>query len=619
MRLTAHYEVVDAELAAILMVLRETAQKEDAGARRCLIMSDSASALRMIEHAWRARGRGTYAMGDRGSMLEAICTYREQVELVVLVYVPAHRGFSGNSYADAAAKACTEGEIGEISRMIREEVKWRKYVTEIEVEGKWEIWDKGTYGMMKEALGWWVVQEEAGRGENGRILDMGRLGPKWQPHTADRNTRVWASTGAGIPRTRDSSGGSATADTDECCETDEAARVGIAMAARQGNAWTVAHDSIMHARKRHEEETGTEGPASRTWQKGCPGCCSRAHGWRWQGAEDAREWRGPRGEHVTAHATTMHVLGGQCKAVEHRAAEVDRMIDGTGAIGKAEQQVRQGGAGKSRGGARRETRTATTDTPVTRIAMAATRALRQGQGANRIDMEALRGVLAGDIPWTERDEDEGTAARRRTRRMAEGIKKVQRAAADLLRGWHEVADEEVAQRASDEAMRKLTGPMMGAWIVLNKPMWHMDAHGRRQIGAPTEAGADAATAEDEPNADAAGRDGKGLRNMQNMGRKKSGEQEPRGFTLAGALITHMRWRMRDKGCDGWGDRRHGIRKNEKGSMEQDATREEAEEEDRGEGAREGQGQQSTGETARERQEEQNTQAGHGGDGTPERE
>ena len=54
-------------------------------------------------------------------------------------------------------------------------------------------------------------------------------------------------------------------------------------------------------------------------------------------------------------------------------------------------------------------------------------------------------------------------------------------------------------------------------------------------------------------------------------------------------------------------------------MEQDATREEAEEEDRGEGARESQGQQSTEETARERQEEQNTQAGHGGDGTPERE
>ena len=85
------------------------------------------------------------------------------------------------------------------------------------------------------------------------------------------------------------------------------------------------------------------------------------------------------------------------------------------------------------------------------------------------------------------------------------------------------------------------------------------------------------------------------------------------------LITHMRWRMRDKGCDGWGDRKHGIRKNEKGSMEQDATREEAEEEDKGEGARESQGQQSTEETARERQEEQNAQAGHRGDGTPERE
>ena len=40
MRLPGHYEVVDAELAAVLMALEETANKPNAESRKCLIMSD---------------------------------------------------------------------------------------------------------------------------------------------------------------------------------------------------------------------------------------------------------------------------------------------------------------------------------------------------------------------------------------------------------------------------------------------------------------------------------------------------------------------------------------------------------------------------------------------------
>jgi hypothetical protein len=52
-RLPACYEVVDAELHAVLLALRTTAEASDAQKRRVLIMSDCLSALRMIEHAWR--------------------------------------------------------------------------------------------------------------------------------------------------------------------------------------------------------------------------------------------------------------------------------------------------------------------------------------------------------------------------------------------------------------------------------------------------------------------------------------------------------------------------------------------------------------------------------------
>ena len=85
MRLPGHYTVTDAELAGVLMVLDEMARAEDAAARRCLIMSDCEAAMRMIERAWRARRRREYARGARGAMLEAICTCREQLEMVVFM------------------------------------------------------------------------------------------------------------------------------------------------------------------------------------------------------------------------------------------------------------------------------------------------------------------------------------------------------------------------------------------------------------------------------------------------------------------------------------------------------------------------------------------------------
>ena len=80
MRLPAHYEVVDAELAGIMMALRETAGKTESKERRVLIMSDCVGAIQLVERAWRAPNRRTYATKARGAMLEAINTYREKLE-----------------------------------------------------------------------------------------------------------------------------------------------------------------------------------------------------------------------------------------------------------------------------------------------------------------------------------------------------------------------------------------------------------------------------------------------------------------------------------------------------------------------------------------------------------
>ena len=202
MRLPAHYEVVDAELAAILMVLKGAAEGENAKEKRCLVMSDCASALRMVEKAWRSKGRREYAMDDRGGMLEAICTYREKLELVVTMYVPAHRGFAANSYADAAAKAaCSLEKVHDVSEVIKEAMKWKRYVNEVWVQegqggGRWEVWDVTTYEAMKEAVGWWIVRKEY-REQKGAsmMIDKAKIGPEWESNQMDRDEEIWIRTG----------------------------------------------------------------------------------------------------------------------------------------------------------------------------------------------------------------------------------------------------------------------------------------------------------------------------------------------------------------------------------------------------------------------------------------
>ena len=104
-RLPSTYEIVDAELHAILMVLKEVAARPDAQQRRCLVMSDSLTALTMVERAWREGVRWHGPRTGRAGMLHAICDARRGLELLVTMWVPAHAGIAANAYADAAAKA----------------------------------------------------------------------------------------------------------------------------------------------------------------------------------------------------------------------------------------------------------------------------------------------------------------------------------------------------------------------------------------------------------------------------------------------------------------------------------------------------------------------------------
>jgi hypothetical protein len=584
MRLPAHYEVVDAELAAILMVLKEAAEGEGAKRKRCLVMSDCASALRMVETAWRAKGRRAYAMNDRGGMLEAICTYREKLELVVTMYVPAHRGFAANSYADAAAKAaCSLEHVNDISGVIKDAIKWKRYVSEVWVqggrnEGRWEVWDVAPYEAMKEAIGWWVVRKEYNEQKGAsEMIDETRIGPKWETYEMGRNEAIWVGTGSGSQGTertqKDREGKKEEGEVEQIRAeqgTTEVRRIGVAMAARGGNAWQATHGKEAYARRRAEQDRGEEGAATRSFKMGCPACCGRSRGWKWSHEKGSACWVGPAGERVTEHATTMHVMGGQCIAMEHGSALKEAMYKATQELAKAttkharqeETEQRQQGTPRGESQKKGKVRWRVVATEASNMAHAAKGAVKRGKEATQYELECLRAVLAGNVPRDREGEGskkEETRKKTAERRAVRAIKDAQEAAARMQEAWYKEAREEIAQRNAEEGMRRWIGPVAGAWKRAQQT-WKLNAAGRRvwaergdKQGEEGDREAEGHTAQDTaetPPHRRGAQVGTGLRyelkKKKRGGRGQEGEGS-RGWSMARAIAEYKRWEWRSRG------------------------------------------------------------------------
>jgi len=86
-RLPDDWQVIDAEMYAVLAYLRKMATAEDAADRRCLVLSDCKPALQQIEAAYRKGSLEGLREWDRGGMLEGICRYRAQLESVTFLWV----------------------------------------------------------------------------------------------------------------------------------------------------------------------------------------------------------------------------------------------------------------------------------------------------------------------------------------------------------------------------------------------------------------------------------------------------------------------------------------------------------------------------------------------------
>ena len=127
-RLPDSWEIVDAEMYAIRMALvraieRAEASKEEEGEGiqcRVCIVSDSETAIKVMEKAWRKGSIDTRDVRqERAALIQEVCRLRAKImrmgknNRVIAVWCPGHAGIVSNAMADAAAEAGLEGEVAE--------------------------------------------------------------------------------------------------------------------------------------------------------------------------------------------------------------------------------------------------------------------------------------------------------------------------------------------------------------------------------------------------------------------------------------------------------------------------------------------------------------------------
>ena len=455
MRLPACYEVVDAELHAILMVLQDTAAQEGASGRRVLVMSDSLTALRMVEDAWRGGVRWDGPRTGRAAILHAINAAREQVERVVMMWTPAHAGVAPNAYADAVAKAYLGGAVqhARARRMVSDALPAGKVIHTIRVEGEMAHWPETRFTAVREAAGWWVRRRERRQATDATAVDPGRIGEAWQQRVTRCWEDVWEQTGARTAATAQAEGAEGEGDGDssgtllEAAEAaaeggtgkpgkrkdkrkqatgiemrDDAGRCGVVMAARAGALWGA----------------GTKG------RQGCPACCSRETGWRWTQADGGTwVWRSGSGEEPV-EATLMHVLCGGCHGTDE-AARSEGREQVKGGLQRARRALTRRGKGGTYAVTHGRQR-------VVAMVAAAQRALAKGERATEEEQEAMRSWIAGCLPPVSGEHQ--AWMKHVTRQVAEAVRHTQWGATRLREAWKEAGKKEVARRATREGGRE---------------------------------------------------------------------------------------------------------------------------------------------------------------------
>lgn len=278
-------EIADAETHAVYAYLSKVVQEAgpSASRERVLVQSDSLGCLDAIESAWRAGDASALRGYDRGALLEAICSLRARLELVVFMFTPSHRGIAPNAMADAAAKSHLQAPRATgVDAAVRAGVCSRPCVYDVRSDfgvdgilrpagaegGEWEMWDRRLFPAARRRLARWV-HLALERGLSGaQMVDstfVGRRGHPCEARTFAAVTRMGVTCAKLDAKEADPVGRMAS----------DAARVSIVTTARQGKVLGVRGAQDGWWRRAYDEERRTNKPgwASRRGALGCA-CCS---------------------------------------------------------------------------------------------------------------------------------------------------------------------------------------------------------------------------------------------------------------------------------------------------------------------------------------------------------
>ena len=449
--LPAGFETDDAECYAVLKALREVCQRTEADGgvladQRLLILSDCAPVVAQVERAYREGTADGLRATDRGAMLEAICTLRNRLQRVVILWAPSHEGVTPGGYADAAAKGGLERGLEKgLTEGVAELIVSRPCIYERQAEGgAWELFDRPAFrGARRQTKGWVEAKLAAG-------LQTGAI-------TAGL-TEAWPDLLAIVAKGSKQSKNAETDLVQPGLSPDEVNErnlfTAFTMGVRVGDVAGVRHGSrYVRARK---AERGVHGPHAREGRHGCAACWVKARKGGRGGVVPAapvpvaNRFAALDVEEPVRHETLRHVLV-DCKAVEGKEAMADDMAKAAGRVASSLQNE----AG---------------DQPALQHverARSGWQAVAAGRDITSTQWDAMRSTLAGAMPtWKDAAGQEGTAYKK-AKLAAGGVRRMQLAARQHI---------DVHTRAGAKGAAWIKDRVQGApWMQLVLRAWQQAA------------------------------------------------------------------------------------------------------------------------------------------------
>ena len=314
------WEVYDAEMYMVVRYLQAVLRRLEEGEATnaegdVIVVSDSLSALRELEDAWRSGEVPPTARG--AAMLEAACRIRETLRArwnvgVVCVWCPGHR-IPYNSYADAVAKvSCTKARVDN-TRWLVALTRGRTCAYAVQAGERTELRNGTVYREVRKGIQGWV-RARVGAAETGDAWDG--VMTAVSRGCARRGTAQERDTGAderGGQTERDDAEGEAR----EAAQRAVLARQQLTYAVREGNAVWAEHG---RAWERWYTADVARGAVTKTTLQGARTCTAC-------GAERCR---------------VMHVCTGACTGIQRRDGYVQTLMEAVERVAAVLPKVRKG-------------------------------------------------------------------------------------------------------------------------------------------------------------------------------------------------------------------------------------------------------------------------------------